>query len=98
MSDLRTLMTVPQEISTEGSVTLRGLSVKGGIPSLDALQDSSCHLSSVLRMLGDSAIDSSAEDADALYAVITSASIAKALLDSVVAAAHQAERFAEGAR
>ena len=97
MVDLRTLMTVRQEISTDGTVTLRGLSVKGGTPSLEALQDSSCHLSSVLRMLGDIAINSPAENADALYAVITSTSIAKALLESVVAAAHQAERATEDA-
>lgn len=93
MADTRILKTVQQDVSTRGSVALQGLSVKAGMPSLDALQDSSCHLEGALDLLGDIAVESK-EWTGALYAAIASASIAKALLDSVVAAICRAEQEA----
>jgi hypothetical protein len=91
MADLRALKTVHQDAPTSGSVTLQCLAVKAGIPALTALEDASCYLEGVLTLLGDIAVES-AENTSALYAILSSASIAKALLDSVVSSTYQADK------
>lgn len=92
MADLRTLKTVGNDVSLRGSVTLQCVAVKGDMPAQDALQDASCFLDGVIDMLGDMAIESSDKKmTSALYSIIASASIAKALLDSVVSAIYQAD-------
>ncbi|MEN8513056.1 hypothetical protein [Burkholderia sp. RS02] len=84
MTDIRALKTLPDTLP-EVSVMTSFLSVTAGLPVLDALQASSCHLGVVLDVLSETACNST-EYTSQLYAVLTAAGIAKGLLDSAVAA------------
>ena len=95
MLDLRKLNTVQQDVSTRGDVNLQGISVRSGMLALDALQGASCHLDAVIDVLGDMAVESN-EKTSMLYAVIASASIAKALVDSVVVAVYRGDATQSG--
>ncbi|MBY4768942.1 hypothetical protein [Burkholderia ambifaria] len=84
MTDIRTLKTLPETLPNV-SVMTSLLSITPGLPLLDALEASSCHLTVALDVLSETAANS-AENSSQLYAVLTAVGIAKGLLDSAVGA------------
>lgn len=84
MADIHNLKVIPRKLG-DYSVLLRGLTVSPDILVLTAMRDAGCLLDSALRVLSDVAVNST-EDASDLYAVLTSASIAKALFEAAEAA------------
>ncbi|WP_175692934.1 hypothetical protein [Burkholderia ambifaria] len=84
MTDIRALKTLPETLPNV-SVMTSFLSIAAGLPLLDALEASSCHLTVALDVLSEAAANT-AENSSQLYAVLTSVGIAKGLLDSAVGA------------
>ncbi|KOR18385.1 hypothetical protein [Burkholderia cenocepacia] len=84
MTDIRALKTLPEALP-DVSVMTSMLSVTGGLPLLDALESASNHLAVALDVLSETAANST-EYSNQLYAVLTSAGIAIALVNSVIAA------------
>ncbi|WP_175787073.1 DUF3077 domain-containing protein [Burkholderia anthina] len=93
MSDIRTLKTLAEE-PLDGNVMTGFFSVTAGMPILDALQASSCHLSVVLDVLRDAASNGT-ECSSQMYAAIAVAGMAKGLLDSAVSAIEADSREAD---
>ncbi|WP_175907941.1 hypothetical protein [Burkholderia seminalis] len=83
MTDIRELKTLPETLSNV-SVMTSMLSVTGGLPLVDALECASNHLSVALDVLSETAANSN-EYSSQMYAVLTSAGIAAALVNSVIA-------------
>ncbi|WP_175803711.1 hypothetical protein [Burkholderia ambifaria] len=84
MTDICALKTLPETLPNV-SVMTSLLSITAGLPLLDALEASSCHLTVALDVLSETAANS-AENSSQLYAVLTAVGIAKGLLDSAVTA------------
>jgi len=90
LADTRTLTTIGQDVE-EFSPTLRGLSIRPGLPIFGAISDASCHLGEALSVLSEIA----AGNPDiGIYAVLTAAAVAKALIDSAAGAIELADREA----
>jgi hypothetical protein len=88
MADTRTLTTVQQDVCPNGTNTV--LSVKGGQSVFCAIEDAASYLHGAIHMLGDVAANCT-ENSHELYNILNSATIARALLDSVVKAIYQAD-------
>ncbi|WP_155626629.1 hypothetical protein [Burkholderia vietnamiensis] len=84
MTDVRTLKTAP-ELLSGSSVVTSFLSITAGLPLVDALESSSCHLAIARDVLNETASNSAASSSH-LYAALTSLEIAKGLLDAAVMA------------
>ncbi|MBM2767078.1 DUF3077 domain-containing protein [Burkholderia anthina] len=84
MSDIRTLKTLAEE-PLDGNAMTGYFSVTAGMPVLEALEASSCHLSVVLDVLRDAASNST-ECSSQMYAAIAVAGMSKGLLDAAVSA------------
>jgi|GEM_PF-2475656 len=83
MTDIRVLKTLPETLPNV-SVMTSLLSITAGLPLLDALEASSCHLTVALDVLSEIAANCT-DGSSQLYAVLTAVGIAKGLLDSAVA-------------
>ncbi|MCA8104774.1 hypothetical protein [Burkholderia sp. AU36459] len=92
MTDIRALKTLPETLPNV-SVMTSFLSITAGLPLLDALEASSCHLTVALDMLSETAANST-DNSSALYAALTAVGIAKGLLDSAVGAVEIADKEA----
>lgn len=90
MTDIRALKTLPETLPNV-SVMTSLLSITAGLPLLDALEASSCHLTVALDVLSETAANST-DKSSALYAVLTAVGIAKGLLDSAVGAIEVADK------
>jgi hypothetical protein len=90
MSDIQTLTTLATPVDAGGCHT-RSLVVSAGRPILEALQEATFHIGTSLDALWPIATNSSIDD-ESVYPSIVSSAIAKALLDSVVAAIENATR------
>ncbi|MCA8407983.1 hypothetical protein LGN09_24045 [Burkholderia cenocepacia] len=90
MTDIRALKTLPETLPNV-SVMTSLLSITAGLPLLDALEASSCHLTVSLDVLSEIASNST-DKSSALYAVLTAVGIAKGLLDSAVGAIEVADK------
>ncbi|MDR8918496.1 hypothetical protein [Burkholderia multivorans] len=84
MTDIRALKTSPELLSSSSAVT-SFLSITAGLPLVDALESSSCHLEIARDVLNETASNRAASSSH-LYAVLTSVEIAKGLLDAAVTA------------
>ncbi|MBU9373432.1 hypothetical protein KTE28_03675 [Burkholderia multivorans] len=84
MTDIRALKTLPETLD-KSSVMTGYLSITAGLPVIDALEVSSCHLAVALDVLNGAASDSAGKSSE-LYAVLTAVGIAKGLLDAAVTA------------
>jgi hypothetical protein len=94
MADTKTLLTVPADVPTLGSVTLEGVGIKGGLQLIDALNFSYAHVTTAVKMLGEVAVNRM-ENADELYSIVTSMSIAAAFVESVMNAIQRADECEE---
>ncbi|HDR9148893.1 TPA: hypothetical protein QDA88_001208 [Burkholderia vietnamiensis] len=84
MTDIRALKTLSETLDNS-SVMTSHLSIIAGLPLIDALEASSCHLAVALDVLKDAASNST-ENSSQLYAVLTAVGIGKGLLDAAVTA------------